>query len=91
AKEIPALQDYANRMGLIFVMPDGRNLWYWDSISPKVQNMESFITNDLIPYIDTKYPTLAQSSSRAIIPSNIICSSSTTDYIALTINNWLLD
>ena len=66
AKEIPALQDYANRMGLIFVMPDGRNLWYWDSISPKGQNMESFITNDLIPYIDTKYPTLAQRSSRAI-------------------------
>lgn len=56
----------ADRFGVIIVMPDARNTWYWDSpVNPGIQ-MESAITKDLVPYIDGHYPTIACRSRRAI-------------------------
>jgi len=50
----------------VFVLPDGRDSWYWDSpLRPEMQ-MESFIIKDLVPYIDAKYPTLKSRDKRAI-------------------------
>lgn len=62
----PRLGELADRYGMIFVMPDGRDSWYWDSPAQPGMQMESFITKELVPYIDSKYPTKADASQRAI-------------------------
>jgi len=54
----------ADRFKMIFVMPDGRNSWYWDTDSMK---MESFITRDLVADTDRRFPTLARRDNRAIM------------------------
>lgn len=62
----PRIKDMADRYGMIIVNPDGRNSWYVDSpVNPEVK-MESFFVEDLIPYIDSHYPTVAEASKRAI-------------------------
>lgn len=62
----PALDSLATNWGMIFVCPDGRNSWYFDSKTNKAMQMESFITRDLVPYIDAHYRTKATASQRAI-------------------------
>ncbi len=60
------LDSLASLYGVIFVCPDGRNSWYWDSpVDPKMQ-MESFIIKDLVPYIDANYRTKADAAHRAV-------------------------
>lgn len=54
----------ADRFKMIFVMPDGRNSWYWDTDSMK---MESFVTRDLVADTDRRFPTLADRDNRAIM------------------------
>ncbi|MDE6487599.1 MAG: esterase family protein [Muribaculaceae bacterium] len=61
--DLPALAD---RFGMVFVMPDGRDSWYWDSPERPEMQMESFITRELVPYIDATLPTLATREKRAI-------------------------
>lgn len=62
----PRIKDMADRYGMIIVTPDGRNTWYMDSPANPGIKMESFFVEDLIPYIDRRYPTDAQASKRAI-------------------------
>lgn len=61
--DLPALSD---RYGMIFVMPDGRDSWYWDSPEDSTMQMESFITRELVPYIDATLPTVKSREARAI-------------------------
>lgn len=62
----PRLGELADRYGMVMVMPDGRDSWYWDAPhNPKMQ-METFIVKELVPYIDSHYPTKADASKRAI-------------------------
>lgn len=60
----PDMADLADRYGMVIVMPDGRDSWYWDS-RPGMM-MESFFTQDLVPTIDHKLPTITDASKRAI-------------------------
>ncbi len=46
--DLPALAD---AYGMMFVMPDGRDSWYWDSPLKPGMQMESFVTRELVPYI----------------------------------------
>lgn len=62
----PELKAIADREGLIFVCPDGQNSWYWDSPKNPGSRYETFITKELIPYIDARYQTVADRSARAI-------------------------
>lgn len=56
----------ASDYGIIIVCPDGRDSWYWDSpVDPKMQ-MESFITQELVPAVDCRYRTIDSASRRAI-------------------------
>lgn len=57
------MQELADAYKMVFVFPDGRNSWYWDT--PRMR-MESFFTEDLVPYIDSHFPTLAERGKRAI-------------------------
>ncbi len=65
-KNQPRIKELADSYGMIIVTPDGRNSWYWDSPVNEGMQMESFFVKDLVPYIDTHYPTVAVAGKRAI-------------------------
>ncbi len=62
----PALDSLATNWGMIFVCPDGRNSWYFDSRTDPKKQMESYFVEDLVPYIDSHYRTIADPAHRAI-------------------------
>ena len=62
----PELKEIADREGMIFVCPDGNNSWYWDSPVNPAYRYETFVSKELIQYIDTHYPTRADRTGRAI-------------------------
>ena len=63
----PQLAQEATTDGILFVCPDGGyDSWWFDSpVDPKVR-YETFLTTELIPYIDAHYPTRADNAHRAI-------------------------
>ena len=62
----PELPELASRYGMILVCPDGSNSWYWDSpVNPEIR-YETYVSSELIPYIDTHYKTIRDKSGRAI-------------------------
>lgn len=62
----PDLPKIADEKGLIFVCPDGRNTWYWDSPKDPAIKYETFISSELVKYIDSHYKTIANRKGRAI-------------------------
>lgn len=62
----PELKEAADRDNLIFVCPDGKNSWYWDSPLDPSYRYETFVSDELIKYIDSHYPTVKNRSGRAI-------------------------
>ncbi len=62
----PDLPAMADRFGMVFVLPHGRDSWYWDSPADSTMRMETFFTKELIPYIDANYPTVPEAAMRAI-------------------------
>lgn len=65
-KTQPRLPELSDQYGVVFVMPDGRNSWYWNVPSDTLLRMEDFIVNDLVPYIDNNYNTIRLAKNRAI-------------------------
>ncbi len=63
----PQLQQEADEKNILFVSPDGGyDSWYFDSpVDPSVR-YETFVSKELIPYIDAHYPTAADRAHRAI-------------------------
>lgn len=61
--ELPAIAD---RGGVLFVCPDAVNSWYMDSPVRTSSRYETFITAELIPYIDSHYPVIRDRSGRAV-------------------------
>ena len=62
----PRLPELAQQYGMIFVLPDGHNSWYFDSPVDDKMQMETFITDELVNYIDKNYPTIADARHRAV-------------------------
>ena len=62
-KNINALE---REKGIIFVCPDGKNSWYWDSPKNKDYRYETFVSSEMINYIDKHYKTIADRRGRAI-------------------------
>ena len=64
---IPQLKDYADIYQSILVCPDGAPAsWYFDSPVDSSYRYESYITKDVVTYIDRNYRTLADKEHRAI-------------------------
>lgn len=62
----PRIAELADLYGMVMVMPNGRDTWYWNSpVDPAVQ-MEDAIIKSVVPYIDSHYPTVRKASHRAI-------------------------
>jgi S-formylglutathione hydrolase FrmB len=61
-----SLPQEATKWQMIIVCPDGQNSWYWDSpIDPKFQ-FETYVSSELVSYIDENYKTIASTDGRAI-------------------------
>ena len=62
----PNLPQLATQYGIIIVCPDGKNSWYWDSpVNPQMR-YETYISKELVGYIDSNYKTKKNESGRAI-------------------------
>lgn len=60
------LDKLATQYGMMIVCPDGQDSWYWDSpVQPDYQ-FETFISHELVAYIDSHYRTRATRTQRAI-------------------------
>ncbi|MEQ1800241.1 MAG: alpha/beta hydrolase family protein [Lacibacter sp.] len=66
-KAAPQLQQKADELKMILVCPDGGfNSWYFDSPLDTTVKYETFISKELISYIDLNYKTIADNKHRAI-------------------------
>lgn len=57
---------YADHYNLIFVCPDGEKSWYWDSPIDPLYCYETFVTEELIAWVDASYSTRASREGRVI-------------------------
>ena len=48
----PNLPQIADEKGIIFVCPDGSTSWYWDSPKDPSFRYETFVSSELVKYID---------------------------------------
>ena len=55
----PDLPKIADEKGIFFVCPDGKNTWYWDSPLNADVRYETFISDELVKYVDSHYKTVA--------------------------------
>ena len=66
-KTVPSIKSLATEHQLILVCPDGGfSSWYLDSPIDSTFQYESYITKDLLTYVDKHYSTIADRSARAI-------------------------
>ena len=67
----PYLQETASKYDFIIVCPDGGNSWYWDSpINPKLK-YETFVSKELISFVDSNFRTKADRKARAIVGNSM--------------------
>lgn len=62
----PDLPQIADEKGLIFICPNGEQSWYWDSPKNPKSQYETFISSELIAYVDSHYKTITCPEGRAI-------------------------
>lgn len=62
----PELPRIADEKGTFFVCPDGKNSWYWDSPRNPAYRYETFVSKELVDYVDKNYKTIADRKARAI-------------------------
>lgn len=66
-EKAPFLPELASRYGMIIVCPDGNPYsWYWDAPADSTSRYETYMTRELLPYIDKNYRTIASREGRAI-------------------------
>jgi S-formylglutathione hydrolase FrmB len=60
------LADYAAQYRMIIVTPEGNDGWYTDSASVPADKYESYIVQELIPDVESRYRTMRTREGRAI-------------------------
>jgi len=64
---VPALKTYADQYQMILVCPDGNvTSWYYDSPEDPTWKYETYVSNELVQYIDKNYKTVKDRKGRAI-------------------------
>lgn len=62
-----SLPQDATRWQMIIVCPDGQNsCWYWDSPIDPASQFDTYVSKELVMYIDEKYNTITSPAGRAI-------------------------
>ena len=61
-----SLPEEASKWDMIVVCPDGQDSWYWDSPIDLKSQFDTYVSSELVKYIDTNYHTHASSKGRAI-------------------------
>ena len=56
----PELPKIADEKGIIFVCPDGKNSWYWDSPKNQAYRYETFVASELVKHTDKNYATIPE-------------------------------
>lgn len=65
--KVPAVKNFSDQYNIIIVCPDGGFAsWYFDSPMSKEWQYETYISKELIGYIDSHYATIANRYGRAI-------------------------
>lgn len=65
--EVPAITHYADEDSIIIVCPDGNyNSWYFDAPMDSSVRYETFVSKELVAYIDTHYKTVRSRTGRGI-------------------------
>lgn len=59
-------EEAVDRYQIIIVCPDGNNSWYWDSPIDEKFRYETYVSNELVKWIDQKYKTIKDPKGRAI-------------------------
>ncbi|MBB5268705.1 alpha/beta hydrolase [Algibacter amylolyticus] len=63
----PQIKKYADIYNVIIICPDGnKTSWYFDSPVDESMRYETYISNELIAEVDSKYNTIANKNNRAI-------------------------
>ena len=62
----PDLPEIAEQYGMMIICPDGKNSWYWDSPKDPSSRYETFVSDELIEYVDSHYATCKSKEGRAI-------------------------
>jgi S-formylglutathione hydrolase FrmB len=60
------LADHAARYSLIVVVPEGRNAWYTDSATAPNERFESYVVEELIPDVESRFRAIPAREGRAI-------------------------
>lgn len=63
---IPTIPQLADELGFIAVCPDGQKSWYFNSYTNPSNQFETHIAQEVVPYIDKNFRTLATRDCRAI-------------------------
>ena len=66
-KDAPHIKELADLYGMMIVCPDGGfDSWYWDSPVDSTYRYETFVSRELIAWIDQQYKTIPSREGRAI-------------------------
>lgn len=64
---VPELKNYADNYNILIVCPDGANTsWYFDSPIDDKMKYETYLSKELLSFIDAHYNTIKNKSGRAI-------------------------
>ena len=65
--KVPSIVSYSDAYNIIIVCPDGDyNSWYFDSPVDSTKRYETYISKELVSWIDEHYVTIAKPEGRAI-------------------------
>ena len=71
-QNITALADYADKYNLLIICPDGDPAgWYFDSPQEKAYKYETYISTEIVDYIDKYYKAIKNRKGRAIIGASM--------------------
>lgn len=65
-KTKPNLKEEITKYGIIVVCPDGQNSWYWDSPVDEKMQFDTYVSSELVEYMDANYSTIKSPKGRAI-------------------------
>lgn len=66
-KKVPELAQYADDQQFIIICPDGASTsWYFDSPVDPSMRYETYVSQELVTYVDASYKTIASREGRAI-------------------------